>query len=225
MNRGRRRGGPGLSGLKDGVKRRLFDPHLVPTKPDPKYEINRLIPLATCKPFIRSYLDDLRCPEASVFPPASEDPSDSSDKLYNSLFKTKAIFELAFRNGPFYHPLPVLRDGIDTALVFGGLTSNEKATEPTAPVLLSHLLLAHDDINQWSNGEFLSDLDNMDSFYPKDLVQFTKPGRRPAARMRERLKRRAKMAVPDIPIAVPDLDDLVPDLPPQQDAEVVEEKD
>ncbi|CAH8639150.1 unnamed protein product [Schistosoma mattheei] len=39
MNRGRRRGGgPNLSGLRDGVKRRLFDPHSVPTKPDPKFE-------------------------------------------------------------------------------------------------------------------------------------------------------------------------------------------
>ncbi|VDQ07900.1 unnamed protein product [Trichobilharzia regenti] len=57
MNRGRRRGGgPSLSGLRDGVKRRLFDPHSVPTKPDPKFEVSRLIPFTFPKVVIHSSL-------------------------------------------------------------------------------------------------------------------------------------------------------------------------
>lgn len=59
MNRGRRRGGgPNLSGLRDGVKRRLFDPHSVPTKPDPKFEVSRLIPFSVPKVTINSSLSD-----------------------------------------------------------------------------------------------------------------------------------------------------------------------
>lgn len=60
MNRGRRRGGGlSLTGLRDGVKRRLFDPHSVPKKLDAKYAVGQLIPFSVTKPPIVSVLKDL----------------------------------------------------------------------------------------------------------------------------------------------------------------------
>lgn len=58
MNRGRRRGGvsSGFGSLRDGVKRRLFDPHAVPTLPDPQSIISRLTPLSTSQPQIDTVL-------------------------------------------------------------------------------------------------------------------------------------------------------------------------
>ncbi len=58
MNRGRRRGGvsSGFANLRDGVKRRLFDPFAVPVSPDPRTVVNRLTPLTFALPTIPSSL-------------------------------------------------------------------------------------------------------------------------------------------------------------------------
>ncbi|KAA0200311.1 Expressed conserved protein [Fasciolopsis buskii] len=85
MNRGRRRGGSsGLAGLRDGVKRRLFDPHLVPTKPDAKYEVNRLIPLLWDVPVISSRLSQLRGDALDDKIPSSTTTPEERD-LYSNL--------------------------------------------------------------------------------------------------------------------------------------------
>ncbi|KAF7246568.1 hypothetical protein EG68_09717 [Paragonimus skrjabini miyazakii] len=220
MNRGRRRGGPGLTGLRDGVKRRLFDPHLVPIKPDAKYEVNRLVPLTSTKPVIQSRLENLRTLNIDEISekPAANNPS---DKLKRNIINSKALFELAFRKGPFYHPLPVLPEGIDMNRAFGGLSSTDKLLKVDSPVLLAHLLLAHEFIKDWGEGEPLRELEDPESWYPKELVQFTKPGKRSAMRLRAK----KKLAAQTTKVVTADLEELVPDQFIQRAAEAVEGAD
>ncbi|GAA55306.1 hypothetical protein CLF_107555 [Clonorchis sinensis] len=197
MNRGRRRGGPGLTGLRDGVKRRLFDPHSVPTKPDAKYEVNRLVPLTSTKPLVHSLLS-LRAfaasGDSSVIGTQEEEQS-HSDKLRKNLFKSKAMLQLAFRNGPFYHTLPERSEGIDLARTFHGAQAAGSSVKENTAVLLSHLLLAHEDIKQWGDGELLKDLENPDSWYPKEVVQFTKFSKKTLARQRARKRLTQQQAI------------------------------
>ncbi|VDP70126.1 unnamed protein product [Echinostoma caproni] len=204
MNRGRRRGGgSGLAGLRDGVKRRLFDPHLVPTKPDAKYEVNRLVPLLWAAPPIQSRLSQLRGDPPHDDAVCASTTPDEND-LYTKLFKAKALMEFAFRTGPFYHPLPEVPEGIEVTRAFTDPTESEAENSKQCPVSTLHLILAHGEINRWSSGDPMANLDDPPSWYPKELSQLTKPSKRQLAVIRKRKKLARQAARADLKELVPD---------------------
>ncbi|CAH8587127.1 unnamed protein product [Schistosoma turkestanicum] len=165
MNRGRRRGGgPSLSGLRDGVKRRLFDPHSVPIKPDPKFEVSRLIPFSAPKVTISSSLSDFSASSNS------ELIKDEIDSLQMNLFELTAKIEAAFRSGPFYHPVPELSEGINISSSISNNSFNLKNKSQNTVSLL-HLLVSHE-INQWSDEDV--NIKEPDDFYPKELLSRTR---------------------------------------------------
>ncbi|CAH8664779.1 unnamed protein product [Heterobilharzia americana] len=123
MNRGRRRGGgPSLSGLRDGVKRRL------------------LIPTLSRRNLILSSNADNN----------SDVTNTEFGSLQMNLFEVTAKLETAFRLGPFYHPVPELSEGINISLL---TSSNNLKVGNKTPNMVSllHLLVAHDEVNQWSD--------------------------------------------------------------------------
>ncbi|CAL8073336.1 unnamed protein product [Calicophoron daubneyi] len=209
MNRGRRRGGTGLSGLRDGVKRRLFDPHSVPMKPDAKYEVNRLVPLSVTPPAVFSRIDHLR------HDPVVDGPEDKPGASRADSLRFRALMELAFRAGPFYHPVPTVREGLEIGHAFLGHqveNSDEELDSAgdetnSLPISLSHLLLAYEDIETWGKGEPLKNLDDPELWYPKELAQFTKIPKSKAAKRARKKQRQAERRA----FASTDLDSVVPE--------------
>ncbi|THD26790.1 hypothetical protein D915_002352 [Fasciola hepatica] len=198
MNRGRRRGGSsGLAGLRDGVKRRLFDPHLVPTKPDAKYEVNRLIPLLWDAPEVSSRLSQLRGGDFDDKIPCSTTTPEESE-LYGKLFKTKALMEFAFRTGPFYHPLPEVQEGIAMTRALVDPHDSEADKPKEGPISTLHLILARKEITFWSSDQSMKKLYDPDSWYPKELSLLTKRSRRQLATIRKRKRLAVQAASTDL---------------------------
>lgn len=95
MNRGRRRGGANssLPSLRDGVKRRLFDPYIVPVAPDPRTVIGRLIPLSFTEPHIPSALPQLDS-SSSHWKPEKASEKDFQLQMVSGIGYLKAVDSL-----------------------------------------------------------------------------------------------------------------------------------
>ncbi|CAH8678032.1 unnamed protein product [Schistosoma rodhaini] len=212
MNRGRRRGGgPSLSGLRDGVKRRLFDPHSVPTKPDPKFEVSRLIPFSVPKVTINSSLSDS---SANNNPDVVKDDIDS---LQINLFELTAKMEAAFRSGPFYHSVPELSEGVDVSSLLSSNSLNLRKKSQNMVSLL-HLLVSHE-INQWSDEDM--NIKEPDDFYPKELISRTRIN----FKSNRRATRKSKLASQRSRQYYSDIDEVITDSFIQQVTETLPEND
>ncbi|CAH8871125.1 unnamed protein product [Trichobilharzia szidati] len=213
MNRGRRRGGgPSLSGLRDGVKRRLFDPHSVPTKPDPKFEVSRLIPFTFPKVAIHSSLSGCSADDNSNVAKADR------DGLQINLFELTAKLETAFRSGPFYHSVPELSEGISAASLLSSKKLNLGNKLPNVVSLL-HLLVAHDEINQWSDEDM--NMREPDDWYPEELISRTRQKNKVSKHTSRRSRSSYKRSKPHIT----DIDEIITDHFIQQVTETLPEND
>lgn len=159
MNRGRRRGGvsSGLTSLRDGVKRRLFDPFTLPVAPDPRTVISRLIPLSFTEPHIPSALPQS---DSNLLHRKPEEGSEKDFKL--QLFVTKGVLDYALRNSSEKRK-PSSKEGSinSTRFIAPSVTSVQSS--------IAHLLLKTDEIAFWDS-DFLSLFSKPPEWYPSELT-------------------------------------------------------
>ncbi|BHF81898.1 hypothetical protein SprV_0802503300 [Sparganum proliferum] len=162
MNRGRRRGGvsSGFSSLRDGVKRRLFDPHAVPVSPDPHSVISRLIPIPSAPPKIESSLP-LAESQVSVAEPTQQECFGAQ------LFELQAVADFIFENGPYFQQMMKNTDAIPLFTLDRKRSESKKQTAWN--ITTSHLLLQHREIEMWRDGILLGSFSNPSDWYPVEL--------------------------------------------------------
>jgi len=196
MNRGRRRGGvsSGFGSLRDGVKRRLFDPHAVPTLPDPQSIISRLTPLSTSQPQIDTVLPILDGQSTSNELPATK-------KFQNDLFEAKATMEFIFDCGPAMQNLP--KRSFEGISIGQKTPVNSKKTS-IRRIGAAHLLLKSCDISLWGDSSLLCQFSNPHSWYPKELTDKLKSKKSVKHIPAKRAKLNKKLTEDEC-----DLDDLV----------------
>ncbi|VDM33169.1 unnamed protein product [Hydatigera taeniaeformis] len=159
MNRGRRRGGGSSSfaNLRDSVRRRLFDPFIVPVPPDPRAVVGRLIPLSFTEPHIPSVLSQLD-PSSS-----HRKPEKGSEKdLQLQLFALKAVVDYALENSLEKRKLSSKVESSNSA----------RLTAPSASSVhssIAHLLMKTDEIAFWDSN-ILSLFPKHPEWYPSELT-------------------------------------------------------
>nr|VZI08855.1 unnamed protein product [Spirometra erinaceieuropaei] len=162
MNRGRRRGGvsSGFNSLRDGVKRRLFDPHAVPVSPDPHSVISRLIPIPSAPPKIESSLP-LSESQVAVAEPTQQ------ECFRAQLFELQAVADFIFENGPYFQQIIKNTDAVPLLTLDRKRSESKKQTAWN--ITTSHLLLQHREIEMWSDGILLGSFSNPSDWYPAEL--------------------------------------------------------
>ncbi|VDD76377.1 unnamed protein product [Mesocestoides corti] len=161
MNRNRRRGGvsSGFASLRDGVKRRLFDPFAVPVAPDPRAVINRLTPILYAQPYVPSMLH-----WSDVTQPPKKDLT--AEEVYQlRLFETRAIVDYAFENSTDVRSLATRSKGV---LV------GKSELLPSAKVRSStvHILMKTEEISFWRDGGLLQSFSNPFEWYPREIAGY-----------------------------------------------------
>ncbi|VDM00989.1 unnamed protein product [Schistocephalus solidus] len=163
MNRGRRRGGvsSGFSSLRDGVKRRLFDPHTVPVSPDPRSVISRLILIPSAPPKIDSSFPLVESQTVAAEPTRQE-------CFRAQMFELQAIADFIFENGPDFHQVAKKADD----LPFLTLNRKRPKAKRDTPrnITISHLLLQHREMEIWRDGILLGSFSNPTDWYPAELT-------------------------------------------------------
>ncbi|VDN12182.1 unnamed protein product [Dibothriocephalus latus] len=153
MNRGRRRGGvsSGFSSLRDGVKRRLFDPHTVPVSPDPQSVISRLIPLPSVPPKIDSSFPLSQSQTGAAEPTRQE-------CFRAQMFELQTFADFIFENGPDFQQVGKKNDAFPLLTLDRKRSKSKKET--VRNITTSHLLLQHREIEMWRDGILLSSFSN-----------------------------------------------------------------
>ncbi|VEL34574.1 unnamed protein product [Protopolystoma xenopodis] len=182
MNRGRRRGGMGLSGLRDGVKRRLFDPNIVPHKPDARETIGRLAPIISAQLRPRSLLMGAKelaeLEDELSLMSRKRDADDEAAVLhqthllhicpqqcnniicfvnYSPQLKLHSLLEYAFEHAPHYHRAPARIEGIQIDHSQKDTSSSGRFRRMNS-ISAIHLLLMHEEIDLWAGGALLKGL-------------------------------------------------------------------
>ncbi|KAL3315355.1 hypothetical protein Ciccas_006020 [Cichlidogyrus casuarinus] len=190
MRRGGRRGqfsSTNLSGLRDTVRRKLFDPNAEPVIPSAASLLAKLKPIQF-KPIklatLFKYSADsdekhIQKDEINIL----DDEADSSTMLrigspefLASAFRTDCLLGYIFRYGPDYHKFKKQEEGISMAALADthSKTDSQKENEALSNFSPLHLLLDHENIDRWKSQKLLMQRYNPARWYPKELVQMIK---------------------------------------------------